>query len=503
MPEYKPLTQAEKDAILARHHQIVDQFNEVLGGALQYEDDRILQKMEDPKEVAAYRLHQQNQVQEALRNQALADLVGKYGHGTIDPNPMARTIRYCLRTGDRPEDKAYNEKLYQEYLTDPNKIAYREYSKILKLNPKQLSDLCDDKQAMAEYYAQHTSLVESAFTFQSALDASATSKGLRDALPTLKMPVESIKEFSNFVKQSGVDGFACPTLTTEQTVMAMASPMFVNQANPELNAILNHNLAPLSNPKETFKKFADYGLNIDDPDFLVKYKAVRTDPTTGERKNVSFDALFEQDDPNVRIETRSDEEIFQIRSINRAFQDRYAEKFQSRVADKLNQRIFDIGRLENESKGNWVERKVLKSTSPEWAEFIEAFKDFNDPQSPNYLRQDILKPKAEAYREHQRQQGYGSLEDMKGTPLKRGTLTQAVIDVCDELEQQRDQISEDIDIKLNTGLNGKVGLIISEDEVNVFDEGYEMDDDPLNKSFALEKGEKIELDDDPAPVVPQ
>ena len=29
MPEYKPLTQAEKDAILARHHQIVDQFNEV------------------------------------------------------------------------------------------------------------------------------------------------------------------------------------------------------------------------------------------------------------------------------------------------------------------------------------------------------------------------------------------------------------------------------------------------------------------------------------------
>ena len=501
MPEYKPLTQAEKDAILARHHQIVDQFNEVLGGVLQYEDDRILQKMEDPKEVAAYRLNQQNQVQEALRNQTLADLENKYGHSTIDPNPMARTIRFCLRTGDRPEDKAYNEKLYQEFLTDPNKIAYREYSKILKLNPKQLSDLCDDKQAIAEYYVQHTSLVESAFTFQSALEASTTSKGLREALPTLKMPVESLKEFSNLVKHSGVDGFACPTLTAEQTVIAMASPMFLNKANPELNDILNHSLSPLSNPKETFKKFTDYGLNIDDPDFLLKYKAVRTDPTTRERKNVSFDALFEQDDPNVRIETRSDEEIFQIRSINRAFQDRYAEKFQSLVADKLNQRIFDIGRLEDESKGNWVERKILKSTSPEWGEFIKAFKDFNDPKNPNYLRQDILKPKAEAYREHQRQQGYESLEDMKGTPLKRGTLTQAVIDVCDELEQQRPQISEDIDIKLNTGLDGKVGLIISEQEVNIFDDGVGLEENPFEKAFVLEEDEKLEADD--GPVVSQ
>jgi hypothetical protein len=57
---------------------------------------------------------------------------------------------------------------------------------------------------------------------------------------------------------------------------------------------------------------------------------------------------------------------------------------------------------------------------------------------------------------------------MKGTSLKRGTLAQATIDVCNELDAQEEGLREDINIEIETGLkNGKVGLIISSQEVDI------------------------------------
>ena len=494
MPEYLPLTQEEKDAIIARHHFIVDQFNQILNPPLAYEDESILQKLEDPKTAAVYRMFEEHKRREAKRTAIMASMAQKYGVNTLDTNPMNRTIRYCLRLGDDPKDIAYNEKLYQEYLTNPDKIVYREYEKLLEMNPKEHYDISSDKQAMAEFYMENTSLCAGAFAFQSIMDTPNSSKEMRGALNTLKKPLEGLNEYGNVVKTGGMDGIACPTLTPEQAAMAMAHPMFVNQGNPDLNEALNLRLYPVDDPKSFFQKFVDYGLDINEPGFLLKYKAVETDPTTGKRKDVSFDEIFENDKPNVRIEKRSKEEIFQIRAMNRAFQDKYASKFQARVAAALNQRIFDVGQIEDDHKGGWVERKVLHSTSPEWTAFMKAFKEFNDPAHPNYLRKDVLRPAAQAYRDHQRQQGYNSLEDMKGTPLKRGTLTQTVIDVCDELDQQEAQIREDIEIEINTGLqNGKVGLIINAAEVDVMEDGVAEPSD-LDKGFVLEENEQLELD---------
>ena len=47
----------------------------------------------------------------------------------------------------------------------------------------------------------------------------------------------------------------------------------------------------------------------------------------------------------------------------------------------------------------------------------------------------------------------------------------------------------------------KVGLIISEQEVNIFDDGVGLEENPFEKAFVLEEDEKLEVDD--GPVVSQ
>ena len=475
MPDYEPLTQQEKQAIIDRHHFLVDKMNVTLGGVLKYEDEAILQKLEDPKQVAAYRMFQEQQRRNAKREALMDSLKKKYGPNTITSNPASRTFKFMLRLGDDPKDVAYNEKIYQEYISHPEKLVYRSYSKLLNLNPKQIYDLGNDKQAMAEFYMENTELCESAYSFAPVLNAqdSQTTRALKKALVSMAKPFETLNELGNVVKTSGIEYLAFPTMTQEQTAMSMMTrELFQGNPYPDLTEVVNQKLGAqiLEKPHDYFQHFIDKDIDINEPDFLVKYKAMRRDPETGERTEVSFDAIFVQHDPNAYIDTRSPEEMFQIKCVNKVFQDQYAQKFQSRIATKLNQMIFNVNQLEEEHKGGWFERNILHSTSVEWTEFIEAFKQFNDPEHPNYLRKDVLRPKAQAYLDHKHDQGYETLADMKGTSLKRGTFCQSVIDVCDELDEQEAAIKEDIDIQINTGLNGKVGLIINADQVDIFGE---------------------------------
>ena len=503
MAEYAPLTQAEKEAIIARNHEIIDNFNQVLPGemALRYDDEALRQRLDDPKEVAVYRMAQENQIRNAKRQQILDSLVNQYGQDQHRENPMARSFRYLLKLGDTPADKAYNEKLYQDYINNPEKIVYREYTKLLNINPQTLYQLGNDKQALAEFYMENTALCETAYVFQSTLENSEayTTKTLHDAVKGMKKPFETLNALSNVVVQGGFEGLACPPLEPEQAAISMAGPMFMNKANPELNEVLYGKLEPSDTPYTFFQRVKDYGLNIDDPDFLVKYKAMRTDPETGTRKEVSFDTLLVDDDPNVRIELRSKEEIPHIRAINRTYQDKYAEKFQERIASRLNQQIFNVQQIEEDRKGGWFERNIFRNTSPEWTAFIEGFKNFNDPNHPDYLRKDILRPKAVAYMDHKKDQGFNSLEDMKGTALKRGTLCQSVIDVCDELSEQDAAIHEDIDIKINTGLNGKIGLIINAQQVDVngdLERAPDQNQPQKEKAVEAKKEEAVENDNE-------
>ena len=491
MPNYdEPLTRIEKEAIIKRHHYLVDKMNERLGGVLKYEDEEILKKLDDPKNAAIYRMNEEFKMRNIKRANIVKGLEAKYGTGNIDNNPVKRLYKFALRLSDDPKDVAYNEKIYQEAINNPAKFIYREYDKVLKFDPTSIANIGDDKVAQAEYYMEHQALCEEAFALQSVMNngVSQATPAMKQALKSMKLPYEGLIVYGTDVKQGGMDYFACPTFESpEQAAMAMASPeLFAGNPNPDLTLVMNNKVAPetVEGPEVFLEQMKNYGINTNDSDLFIKYKAVRTDLNTGKREEVSFDDLFVKDDPNVRIEKRSKEEMFQIRAINRTFLDKYVDTFQNRISSKLNQLVFDANQIADERKGNWVERNILHSTSPEWSAFIETFKQFNDPNHENYGRKDVLREKAEAYQQHKRDQGYENLSDMKGTSLKRSTLCQAVIDTCKVLEETDDSIKEDIDIEINTGLKGKVGMIINADEVDIFDDYKKSNDnDELNKSL--------------------
>jgi len=74
MPDYdKPLTKEEKQRIIDRHHYLVDKMNETLGGILKYEDEAILRKLDDPKEIAIYRMNED--IKEEQQNVILFSLL--------------------------------------------------------------------------------------------------------------------------------------------------------------------------------------------------------------------------------------------------------------------------------------------------------------------------------------------------------------------------------------------------------------------------------------------
>ncbi|MBO6286770.1 MAG: hypothetical protein J6O18_10760, partial [Bacilli bacterium] len=357
MIEYTPLTQKEIDAIIQRHHYLVDKMNETLGGVLKYEDEAIKARLQEPQAIALYRMNEENKRREQEREAIIANLETKYGLNQVRNNPLNRTFKYCLKLGDDPKNVAYNEKIYQEYIRNPDKLVYREVNKLFQLNPQHVYVLGDDKQAQAEFYMENTALCEFGYAFQSVVnpDEAHATKMLHDSVMTIRKPFETLNEFGNVVKTNGIEALACPSLTTEQYVAVMANrDLFLGNPNPELTELINMKLSALANvesPHTFFQHFVDRGININDPEFFLKYKAVHTDPQTGAKEEVSFDRIFGAQDPNVEIETRSKEEMFQIRSINRVFQDRYAEQFQSRISHKLNNMIFDANQIEEDHKG--------------------------------------------------------------------------------------------------------------------------------------------------------
>ena len=486
MPDYsKPLTQEEKDAIIARHHFLVDKMNETLGGVLKYEDEDILKRLDDPEEVEIYRMYEEHKRRDEERQRIYDSLEAKYGKGTLSNNPMGRIFKYSLKLSGSDKDNEYNEKIYQQLINNPEKLAYTEYNKLLNIDATEIARLGNNKVNQAYFYMEHEALCEQAYALSGVVNAYVThaSEGIKEAR-SLKKPFEDLNAYGNLVKQGGFEYLACPSLTQEQAVASMmCRELFMGDPYPELTKVINGKagMNKTDTPNDLINKFKNYGIETNDPDLFIKYKAVRTNPQNGERQEVNFDELFVKDDPNVRLEKRSKEEIFQIRAFNSVYQHKYVESFQGRIASKLNQIVFDVEQLADERKGNWVERNILRSTSPEWTAFVESFRQFNDPNHANYGRKDILREKAEAYQQHKRDQGYEKLSDMKGTSLKRSTLCQAVIDTCKVLEKTDDLVKEDIDIEINTGYRGKVGMIINSDEVDI---------------FANNKNEPVEEEDD-------
>lgn len=388
---YEPFSKEEKAEIIRRHKELVDQFNERLpaGNKLQY-DIELEKKLDDPKTVAIYRIGQEIKEIKAKQKAIQAELENKYGASKEAKNAMSRSLFYAFKVEDTDEAKKYNEKLYRDYLEDPNKVAYQRYSKILDINPLDVYNLQDDKQKLAEYFLDTYPLCEEAYVFDGVINNGKPTPEMKNACKSMKKPLEVISYPRDILRNAhDLDYFAFPKMTVEQSaIIQNQGGEFMLNISPTLKSCLDNAISEetMDKPFNYFGKFAIHGINLE-KGMLLKYKPVQRVEANGQVKyeEVSYDKLFKNNNGDVIVQKRTEEEIFQIKCMNKAFQAQYMKKW-DKVFQQKSHTIgeFDMAAIEDRHKGGIMERYILHSTSQEYKNMIQAIKDIHDPNSPKY-----------------------------------------------------------------------------------------------------------------------
>ena len=438
-PKYKPFSKEEKEKIIARHKEIVDELNKHLpyGQKLKY-NENLEKELDKPESAALYRIgqefHQKQLQQKAILNQ----MEGKYGKRP-ESNCMSRSLQYVFDTSGTKEAEKYNERIYRDYMQDPAKVAYQRYKDMLNFNPREVFDTHNDKVKLAEYYAKTYPLCEEAFVFYSSVGKSGPNKEMKEAITSMKKPLEVLSYPANIVKNAhDLDNFAFPDISAQQVEAYFNNAHEdIMNLSPTVNAKLNFALeeAVMDKPWQYFGKLQRQNIPLESGAFL-KYKPVKRIENNGEVtfKEVSYDELMASKQGQVVLKQRSEDEIFKIRCMNKSFTKQYTKwwgkEFQEIRGEQGN---FNLEQIEKRHKGGFFENYIWHSTSKEYKEMIQAMKDFHNPESEHFGDKVHLKGKAGAYIDRKMlKQGYATLDQMKGTSKDRTQLALDIIEACDE-----------------------------------------------------------------------
>ena len=438
-PKYKPFSKEEKEQIIRRHEQLIDEFNKHLPhGQKLFVNKNLEKELDKPENIALYRIGQQIHEKQLQQKAILTQMEGKYGKRT-ESNCMSRSLQYVFDTSGTKEAREYNERIYRDYMQDPNKVAYQRYKKVLDFNPREAFDTRNDKVKLAEYYAKTYPLCEEAFVFHSAIENGDPTPAMKKAITSMKKPLEVLSYPKNIVNNAyDLDNFAFPNMTQQQveTYFNNAHEDIMNLSpivNAKLNCVLEE--AVMDKPWQYYGKLQTHNVPLESGTFL-KNKPVERIENNGQvtYEEVSYDKLLGPNHGQYSVKQRSEEEIFQVRCMYKPFVKQYTKwwgkEFQEIRGEQGN---FNIEQIEKRHKGGFFENYIWHSTSREYKEMIQAMKDFHNPESEHFGDKAHLKGKAGAYIDRKMlKQGYATVDQMKGTSKIRTQLALDIIEACDE-----------------------------------------------------------------------
>lgn len=461
--EFIPLTEEEKQTLIAKHLQYIGEINRYLpdGQKLVYNQQEFLARLDNPVEVDQYRkgIARMERLQKLEEiKQQMAD---KYGAPPRGRNYLNRTFFYSFKTEDTPEAKEYNKKIYLEYCENPEKVLYTRLNNVLNFNPKPFVDNLGNPPALIDFYDANQVLVEDAFAFSSIVENGAlewVTPQFRNALACLKKPIESLNEAQKlaFAAAGTSEYLTMPKLTAEQARHIINSnPAYMTDANAALRNGLLNALGTSDEVEQTvdfYNKLRQNGLNVD-ADFFVSHVAEHRDPETGAVTEVSFDEALNHR-PNVTIRRRTQDEIWHIRNISKEYEREYLHRWQANYTAK-NQEQFDLAVFEDRHKGGVFER-MFGTTSREYRSFTQALRDFNDPTSKDFLNRQKLRSAGEAYRQHKLGNGR-TIDQLDATGKGRVEHVDNILANLDDMEQKEAQVRQTVESVVYGNLPPRVG----------------------------------------------
>lgn len=498
--KYPPLTDQEKREIIARHKELVDKFNAILPPEQKVSYDKnILKRLNDPEEVSAYRIGQEMkeiaEKQDKIRER-MEQLYGPYEGSKT--SPFARNLNCYFRVDKSDEADKFNEKLYQDYLHNPDKLAYIRYKDVLKINPQEILDCKDSNLKLAEYYKKNYRALKDGFEYGNAFKYVDATPGMKEGYNGLRGQLNYMGRIEKQVVTIGAtkDFFALPKINKEQaeTLMTRAGEFLsTEQGNTSFVPYL---FGELEKGKEDIYTFFDSmkknGAELSSGS-IMKYKAISKDNYNGYEKEVDFNKLLpvdenmnNNDNENVtyKVKERTDDEMKRIRLITCGASYQYAQQWRNRFEQRTNLGPIDPARYEKRLQTGFLSRHLF-GNSRQYDIMMEQFKKFHDPNNKDYLNEDKLREAASNYRTRKAGQGYtgqgNSIDD------RRMKFADDIIATCDQCKAERGQIFKDIDEDMTYGYPPKKEPFLSKEDVEDKEYDYQVEEKELNKEIDFEK----------------
>ena len=481
------LTAAEKKKIEEEYITNTARINNALpeGNKIQLDLEGLRKRMEDPEEVARYRRGLAREEKLVKQSEIYAKLEKTYGKPPEGRHYLNRNIAFSFKTDGSTESEEYNEKLYKDYVENPEKLLYTKVQKLINSDPQMLYQAFDDNNALTDFYDVNQELCEDGFVIDSMIKDNAMdwiTPELKDSLKSLKKPIEAYGDAKRAAaSQKETAYFTMPKITPEQAIQIYSAgsvEFMATSADPKFrSAVLDavNNATSEETTKEFYDKLKEEGFKLDNK-FFIRHTAEKKD-NNGEWKPCSFDeALKHKGDQNYSIRERTKDEIFHLRNISKEFERQYLGEWQLKYKD-ISGQDFNYEQIKDRNKGNIFER-MFNRTSSQYKAFIKQLEDYNNPASKDYLNKEKLREKADAYEEHKRGQGK-TYDQMDATSKGRMDLVKNVKDTLDYMEKADEAIRNKIDNKLYANPTERKSL--GESFLNIEDVEERKDDPNLGR----------------------
>ena len=442
MPKnYKAFTEQEKTDAQARYNQLLREMNKYLPKDKQIQEVDMRVKLAEPGQATIYRMAKELRIKREEQARIADKLNKSQEFNGQKPFPFPSEFK----TDGSPESERFNHDIYAEYIRDPDKTIYRHFKKVFDTSAKELCDCENDTKKLIEYYQDHYQECEDA---EKMVDIIKNDPHIS---PDLKKQLPSMEKLINLVsypkkeamQYDSIDKIVCPELTSEQAqIIKEKGMLFLERTSEDVIEKIDFYSKETReySPKEYLDKFDTKPPLTKVDKFITKYSVLKE--VNGEKVYHSFDEILENDDLKM-VRANKSRATFKLDTVNIGMQKVYQEKWQETFNRKRNYNgKFDLNQIEEAHKGNWFERNILRSTSREYKEMIRALKEYNDPNSKNYLNQKYLRDRTEGYLDHKASQGYGTRKTLTGTSLSRTNLALAIINTLDEhdkIYKQADQ----------------------------------------------------------------
>ena len=413
-------------------------------------------RFEKPETTQTITIAERLKAKREFQNATLERLAKEYKY-TIPKYPTV--ISSLFLTSDTPEADEYNEELFMDYINHPKKYLYEEVRKVLDIKASDLYELSDNPLKNAKFYELNFSVIENASKLVDIIkNDPEITKELKDALPAMESLIKLATFPKNLTMRYEKNMLAFPELNSKQA--AILNNEYKN--NPDLNIDCKKYIETMSDEKNTYKP-KSYFHNIhrlirsnpNENDIFKTFGKYMTKLESYSRENGHEEEPIDMDNVvfskggqiGLRI-IKTPTARIGLECITNEVKDKYINIWQTKFVEERGVGSkFDIDAIEFEHRGGFFER-LRGTTSDEYKEMILALREFNDPNSKNYLNYDNLKEKAQGYIAHKEEQGYGTTKRYTGTSKKRKELADAIL----EMENKHKDIMRKIDNGLSTSI---------------------------------------------------